>query len=272
MEWGTFSKVLGELKLYGGEVNTVVLYHGGEPLLNPDLDEMINRIKQTEVGKVKIVTNGKILEEAWSIRLIDSGLDEIEISMDSTSIAGSNLVRRRSNSSQTIQNIKLLENLSRERDSDLRVSISTTQFVDEYDIDTIDMLTKARTPIWLQEIFPHMQIKSTWAVQWPGGFPLESKVAFMARVEQLPTTCSLLEETITVRSNGDVVVCCYDLIGLSNLGNVHSLTLSNIWNSAQYANFRYEFARKNYREPCSSCAVVTGSKYLKRSELLLIEG
>ena len=98
MKMTIFNKVLEDLIQYGHLVSTVVLYHGGEPLLNKNLGQMIVEVKKTEVGKVKIVSNGKNLNTEWANILIDSGLDELEISLDSIGPDESDLVRRKSDS------------------------------------------------------------------------------------------------------------------------------------------------------------------------------
>jgi radical SAM protein with 4Fe4S-binding SPASM domain len=266
MDLEIFELVLSELDKYGDWVNTVVLYHGGEPLLNPSLDYMIRSIKNTSVKKIKMVTNGKLLTSEKSKMLLATGLNEVEISMDSIGPEESDSVRRRSNAAETLQNIEELMALKKSYRSNLLISISSTQFVDDYEIESLSELTPAPEPTWLRERFVDLPIKPTWAVQWPGKLPLNNAVKFPGKVPKPPSTCSLLDETVTVRSNGDVVVCCFDLVGMSHMGNVRHSSLSEIWNSQTYNDFRKSFADANYPEPCKSCSVVTGPQYLGRRE------
>jgi radical SAM protein with 4Fe4S-binding SPASM domain len=264
----TFDKVLIDLYRYASQVRTVVLYHGGEPLLNVDLGKMIASVKSCGVPRVKLVSNGKLLNQFRAMMLIESGLDEIEFSIDSIGADESEGIRRRSDAAQTIANVNLLRNLVVAKKSHLKISISTTQFVDDYEIDSLENLFPSPIPKWLSDLFPGLEIKSTWAVQWPGGFPGDRKIAFRDLRVNKPKTCSLLNETITVRSNGDVVVCCYDLTGLSNLGNVNVDSLSTIWKSEGYKIFRDNFEKGVYPEPCKSCAIVTGNNFLSRAKIL----
>jgi len=268
MDREIFELILTELVRYGDQVNTVVLYHGGEPLLNPFLDHMIRSIRKTSVKKIKMVTNGKMLTSEKSEMLIATGLNEIEISLDSVGPEESDSVRRRSNAAETIQNIEELIALKKSYSSNLLISISSTQFVDDYEIESLSELTPTPEPTWLRERFVDLPIKSTWAVQWPGKLPLNNAVKFPGKVPKKPSTCSLLDETVTVRSSGDVVVCCYDLVGMSHMGNVRLSSLSEIWNSQMYSDFRKSFAEANYPEPCKSCSVVTGPQYLSRGETI----
>ena len=270
MNMAVFSKILEELKLYGDQVNTVVLYHGGEPLLNRDLEKMILSVRETRVGKVKIVSNCKLLTSENCEMLIRSGLSEIEISLDSIGATESNLVRRRSNALDVIKGINYLYECVSKSGSSLKITISTTQFVDDYEISELAKLTAPVHPAWLTNLSKDIEIKSVWAVQWPGGLPRADKVAFHSPKDEPPSSCSMLDETITVRSNGDVVVCCYDLVGFSNLGNVNISSLSTIWKSEKYEAFRTNFRKANFSEPCKSCAVVTGARYLSRTKLISV--
>jgi radical SAM protein with 4Fe4S-binding SPASM domain len=268
MSMDTFEKILVDLKLYKDQVKTVVLYHGGEPLLNANLGKMIEGVRKCEIPKIKVVSNGKLLNEDISKELVKSGLNEIEFSLDSVGITESDGIRRRSRAYETVQSIKALMELINTSNSFLKISISTTQFVDDYNINEVKNLKIAPKPQWIIDLFPDLEIKSTWAVQWPGGFPNNQKIAFQEIRMRQPSSCSLLNETITVRSNGEVVVCCYDLTGLSSLGNISQNSLSWIWKSKTYSDFRNNFENGIFPEPCKSCAVVTGARYLSRTNLI----
>ena len=262
MKMTIFNKVLEDLIQYGHLVSTVVLYHGGEPLLNKNLGQMIVEVKKTEVGKVKIVSNVKNLNTEWANILIDSGLDELEISLDSIGPDESDLVRRKSDSKMILNNIKNLLRLRSLSDSKLVIKIASTQFVDDYSISSISDLTEPPIPGWLSSAEPGIEIKSTWAIQWPGGLP-DSQ----AKLENISPTCSLLEETITVRADGSVVVCCYDLTSKSDMGNISDDSLSTIWLSTRYKEFRDGFTLGKYETPCDSCSVVTGRNFIGRNQI-----
>jgi MoaA/NifB/PqqE/SkfB family radical SAM enzyme len=60
---------------------TLITISGGEPLLHPDLDEIIREIKKT--GAIAgLITNGYLLVEDRIKRLNDAGLDHLQISID----------------------------------------------------------------------------------------------------------------------------------------------------------------------------------------------
>ncbi len=60
---------------------TLIMISGGEPLLHPDLDLIINRIHHHGVI-AGMITNGYLLTAARIQRLNDAGLDHLQISID----------------------------------------------------------------------------------------------------------------------------------------------------------------------------------------------
>ena len=217
-----------DLIMWGHLVSTVVLYHGGEPLLNPRLGQMISAVKKTAVGKVKIVTDGKRLDKACSEMLLESGLDDLEVSLDSIGPTESDMVRVKSYANQIISNVRYLTILRDQTNSNLTVKISSTQFVDDYGISSFEQIVEPPIPDWLLPSDSAQEVKTTWAIQWPSGLPGEESVVFRERLTDIPNECSFIDESITVRADGTVVVCCYDLTGESNMGNVSDASLSAI--------------------------------------------
>lgn len=263
-----FFKILTQLENHVSQISTVVLYHGGEPLLNPDIFYFISELKNVKVKKIKMVTNGKMLDKDKILEVINSGLDEIEISLDGLGVEDSNGIRRRSDATKILESVILLNQIKKEKKENLKITISTTQFVDDYTKD-FTKIGKSPTPTWLQKFLEEgIGIKSNWAVQWPGGYPRSNQVVHEELIEEKPKKCSLLDETLTIRSNGDVVVCCYDLTSLKVMGNVKDNSILEIIDSQKYIEFRENFRNQIYDKPCNSCAVVTGNRYLGKSLLL----
>lgn len=54
----------------------------GEPLLHPNIDEMVRIAKETNMfGSIDIVTNGSMLSNKMSLKLIEAGLDWLRVSI-----------------------------------------------------------------------------------------------------------------------------------------------------------------------------------------------
>ena len=67
---------------------------------------------------------------------------------------------------------------------------------------------------------------------------------------------------MTIRSNGDVVPCCYDLTSKLIMGNIMNDDPEEIWKNKSYKDLRDSIQKKKYKSICSNCAVVKPNKYL----------
>lgn len=79
----------------------------GEPLLHPDIVEMVRMAKELKV-KTQMITNGLLLTREVSERLVEVGLDSIVISMDGTSPESYGDIRRGSNFRLVLDNVRML--------------------------------------------------------------------------------------------------------------------------------------------------------------------
>lgn len=109
--------------------------------------------------------------------------------------------------------------------------------------------------------------KNTWALYWPG---LESiKDCNVTKVEQegVPLVgvpyCPYPVETVTIRWNGDVVACCYDLTNKYVLGNIKESNLESICNNEKYKRLRRSIHDKQYLPLCSNCHVIRPDQFLR---------
>ena len=74
--------------------------------------------------------------------------------------------------------------------------------------------------------------------------------------------CDDTFNTITVRSDGDVLACCYDLTGQNPMGNILKDDLLSIWNNTQYLDLRRSIEERSFNSLCSNCNVVQPNAYL----------
>lgn len=82
----TWEKLVADLKVYveaRGPLAMVQFHGNGEPLLNKKLGGMIARVKREGLAlRTRVITNGILLDAKKANELIDAGLDEIHISVD----------------------------------------------------------------------------------------------------------------------------------------------------------------------------------------------
>lgn len=78
-----FNKIVGDLKEFDRPLKLIYFSQIGEPLLNKQLPDMINRLhKEKLTHKSTIFTNAIPLTEEMSLALVDAGLTRIKISVN----------------------------------------------------------------------------------------------------------------------------------------------------------------------------------------------
>lgn len=261
-----FNKIFDQLKKNLEFIKVIVLYHGGEPLLNKKFFIMSSSIRNLSNNiKIKTVTNGMTLTVKNSHKLVECGLNEIEISLDGSSPNESEEVRINSKTSKIIENINKLIEIRDYKKSDLNIYLTTTQFLrSKVEVENPEKLV-AKTPTWIKDLFGNnVKYKSNLAMKWP-----HMKVGNqyeLARANGLDKNyCDHPINTISIRSNGDIVPCCYDITSQMVMGNIMNDTIIDIFNGSKYTNLRDSIFKKKYISACKNCNVVRPSIYLVKS-------
>lgn len=215
---------------------------------------------------IKTVTNGMALNHTVRSKLLHSSLNEIEISLDGESAEESEEIRRKSSSQKIIENVT---NLIAERSSlssNLKISIATTQFLkSKEDLPHWKELAKI-TPQWLNNLFGEdVQYKSCIAMRWPHMNVGNEYELLWGRGED-KDVCDHTLNTITIRSDGSVVPCCYDLTSQLVMGNIMAAPLEQIFSGSRFNALRESIATKEYQSICKNCNTVRPPVFLKQRE------
>ena len=245
-----------------GVPRVVVLYHGGEPLLNKNIYHFILKLKKIGVQKIVITTNASLLTRENAQRLIESGIDEVKISLDGDSIDENDRIRVKGDFKECAKNIKVLLEESQKLNKNINVIISNVRILNKNELDSFISLKSNNIPPprYLLKYFDNeknmLTFRSIPTMVWPG-FEKFGEMFKVKGTEKKPTYCSNLFETFTILTNGDVVVCCYDLRGEVILGNIYQDNALDIWNNSKYTKIREDFKKSIYNDFCSKCTVVS---------------
>ena len=265
--FGVILMTLRELK-----PRVVVLYHGGEPFLNKHIFEWISTIKSMGVGFVKTVTNGTLLTDVLLGKIVESGLDSIEFSLDGQSPEENNAIRIGSDYHKVVNTIKDLVRIKEKMCVETpSIFITNTQFIDPGEFDLVS--DEPSTPQFILDDFSGIYkdkvgFKNNFAIFWPGLKGVKSgkatKLDKQGMAPILPDVkyCPHIVETITIRWNGDVVPCCYDITSEYVLGNIKESSLEDIWNNEKYRRLRKSLHMKRYLALCENCHVIKPHLFL----------
>lgn len=269
-----FDRLVHQLtKLPTIQVST--MYLGGEPLINKDLLPNIQRLlNETTIKKITINTNGMLITEDFCRELStikNAELFSIQISIDGKQPEENNIYRRGSDYEKIKNNVIMMRKIL---PANFQVVIANVQ------VPTADEVNTAAKPSeflrtdfseLLTQAFGPFGIESLWAQIWPGleDEYLESQ-GYQKKSQLEKDPCAFPFYEVSIRANGDVVPCCYDLKSENVMGNISDENLIDILNSPRYRKLReslvtyYAFGEKHLLpEMCHRCVLVSNEMLYK---------
>ncbi len=229
MEDGLYNKIIDECSSYFG-VERILPYLMNEPLMDSGIVEKINYAKEKNPNAcIHILTNGSILTDGLSKRLIGSRLDWIGFSVHGirkdtyeNSMKGLLLERTLSNICRFIELAKVSRN---------------SEFI---------MITFFRYGgLSLEEKEEAIDFWKRRGIQRISYF--DGPISRAGNVGEIPHPkhnavkgCRSIwrDEMIHILYNGDVVLCCMDWRRQVILGNVGNESIYDIWNGPGYRQIR----------------------------------
>ncbi|MDI6848786.1 MAG: radical SAM protein [Candidatus Saccharicenans sp.] len=114
-------------------LQSVMLAGFGEPLFHPEVVEMVCRLKEAARVSVEITTNGTLLNEEMSDRLLEAGLDRLWVSFDGTSETSFDDIRRGASFRLVLKNVQGMRELAAKKNRPLAIGISFVVMRDNID-------------------------------------------------------------------------------------------------------------------------------------------
>jgi len=214
----------------------VWLHHFGEPLLHPDLSEIISYLSSNGINS-RLSTNCMLLNPEISENLIKTGLKEIVFSVDGMDENKFNYLRRRADYNLVASNVMNFLKLKQKMNS--KIPVTQVQYVN---IDGSKLDVERYINFWSKTSVNWINIKkpSTRAncVQDKRIMEKIYKQLKLKEGYKRRFPCYWLWSSLIVLSDGDVVPCCTDLAGKNIVGNALQQDLRAIWNSEKMQQFR----------------------------------
>lgn len=266
-----FDNILQQFKKRDFIPRVAVLYHGGEPLLNPHIFLFIEKLRKLGTNKIKMTTNTSLLNRENARKLIAAGITDLDASYDGCSREENNFIRGNGDFVRDSQNLIEMLDICKELNYQLNVRISNIQIYTKEELQNSDSKFQENDiPVYITDRFSGYEDLLTYqsfpAMVWPA-YTENNQFFDIAKIKQKDNDainyCAALFETLTVLANGDVVPCCYDITGEKVLGNVMSSDIFSIWANDDYVDFRNAIKNSNPDIFCEKCLVYSG-EYLVR--------
>ncbi|MBF0191250.1 MAG: radical SAM protein [Magnetococcales bacterium] len=222
MSSALFDKITEELAQHAGQVTKVMLYLDNEPLLDRRLHERVRLLKQAGIVCVNIATNGSILTKNRVTELIEAGLDEIYITLDSLHKATYESIRIGLEFERTYQGILTVIEQRNRMQSALRIRIQMILMAENHQ--------EAETFLghWKERLKPDDEIVLQKAHNWGNTVPVMT-FGDEEQVNDIP--CIALWGTMVIHADGQVGLCCVDTGRSHPLGDANRERIEDLWRS-----------------------------------------
>lgn len=267
MDFNLYKKIIGKLYPSNG---IIYLHLLGEPLMHPDLDKMI-RYGKSKGYEMGFFTNGSLLTEEKSMKIIDAGLDALTISFEIIEDTF-NKMRKGGNFSLVRENIirfLRLKNLKKQKRPLVTLS-SITLTEDKEKLEKASRFWRGKV-----DVFQYKKIH-----EWTGDIPRITQITGIKKGYKYERKICLWPWTkMAVLVDGRVVPCCMDYDGKYVLGDLKQDSLKDIWNGEKMIRLRKALleGRKEDIELCCKCThgpedkgTLTNRLYLPKRILKLV--
>ena len=248
----------------GKNLQFINYYFQGEPFINPEFLDLVKEARKRNIY-VLTSTNAHFIDKEVANNIIDSGLNEVIISIDGTTQETYEAYRIEGELSKVLDGTKNLIEAKKERKSSL--PIVTLQFLvskqNEHQIDDLKSLGEELGA-------DRVNLKTIQIYDYESGNDLIPENEQYSRYKKLPdgtyqlknryrNSCWRMWSSCVVTWDGSIVPCCFDKDANHNMGNVTKENFVKIWRSDVYQNFRQQiFKDRRQIEICKNCS--EGSK------------
>ena len=243
-----FKKLADEICAHASEVKRVSLYRDGEPLLDKKMAKRVAMLKDGGVKKVGISTNVALLSEKVSRDLLEAGLDEIVLSVDSLKKEVFEAIRVRLNFDEVLENsLRFIELRNRIRPLTSIWMRMVRQKLNKDEWPAYEAYWKPRLSSVDRLYYTNVH---NWGDQLANFSPVSESYQ-----PKLP--CVALWSLMAIFANGDVPMCNVDYNSKHPLGEVRTNSIEKVWRS-HLANQRREkhlTGRKADFDICANCTV-----------------
>lgn len=259
MSLSTFVKTISQLNLFEKKIKLLTFMGQGEPLLNKNLPQMIRIAKNYNIAeRIDIVTNASLLTPELSLKLIDSGLDALRISLQGMSsekyLQISNI---KLDFNKLVENIKYFFDNSRDKCKlfvkIMNVSINENE--EQLFYDTFDSITDRMFIEQIKPVYDGVDYNKF-------DYSLETDRRGIQHEKRF--VCPQPFFTLSIWPNGDVIPCSA-IHKVCHLGNIHSGLLLDMWKSPKLKRFQQmQLKKQRYDHPqCGLCCAPDDCAHLE---------
>ena len=239
-------KIVDEISAKGKGFTEYIRYAAeGEPLLNKNLIEILDYAVKNSGTNVTLTTNGTLIKNEMTEKLLETNLFLIDISIDAYSEAVYEKIRRGGVFEDVIENTRRLLEYKKRNNKSTRLVVSfVSQPSNRHE-------EKEFEEFWKNEGVDYVVIRrlhSASGSQKEAATELEKD-----EMERKP--CLYPWERLLINHNGAIYFCPNDWTNASKLGNIANESIFSVWNGKEIEKVRTAHLTNNFCEfpLCREC-------------------
>jgi len=240
MDMELFKKIVGQCK--EAKIKHLVLHGFGEPLMDKLFFERVKIAKNRGIPLVTSNTNGMYLDKENIKKMLDSGLDEIIVSLDAATEKTYKKIRPGLDFNTVEKNIiELIGQKNKNKAIKPKVILSFVE--NEENINERSEYLKK----WAKAVDG---VSISYCHNWSGALTRITNKTLKR------DPCRLLWTDMVISWNGDVPLCCSDYENKTIIGNIKNQTIKEIWEGKKLREVheihkKREFEKINLCENCT---------------------
>lgn len=253
MDLEIFKKIVSDANDFDEKINVLRMYKEGEPFVNPYFVDMVSLAKKSgRFKKIETTTNGVLLNKEFNRKLIASGIDQINISVNG--ISNEQIyknTRRNIDFKQYADNI--IDLCKNSEDCIIYVKSIKDVLAEDEQKYFLELFGEYADRIFLERLSP----------AWPdfditlSGYNFEQIGNYGQAVEDR-IACPYLFYVMVVNSDGTCDTCVGDWKHHQIVGDVKTDSLLSIWKGESLKTIQLAHLNnnRNIYEMCKACEVI----------------
>lgn len=248
-----YKKIIDDLKDFDNKIKVIRLYKDGEPLLNPNFPDMIKYAKDSGcVERVDTTTNASLLTKDLSKKIINAGLDRINISIE-----GMNPKQYLDFSRVKLNFNKLVENIAffyeNRNQCEMIIKINGDIITENQKEEFYNIFGDIADGVNIESVmscWPEFELDNINVNYDRGIYGNDIKEAIV---------CTYVFYSMSVNSSGVASACYLDWERKLIIGDTNKESIKDIWNSKAMNDLRKLFLMKQRKNHpiCKDCGQLT---------------
>jgi radical SAM protein with 4Fe4S-binding SPASM domain len=227
-----WEKVAAELIEWKDWIRFADLQRAGEPLLDKKMYRRVKQLKDGGLKHIAISTNASALNERNARALLEAGIDEVMLSIDSVVKEQYEKLRVGLNYELVMANIHRFFHLRDEIRPQAQIRVRA---VCVFDPDKEQHEVLSWENFWRPLKKPHDRIYMKRVHSWGNQVQVDGAPSPDSEVLH---PCIIPWSTMHITAMGTVALCPHDYDGKANLGDINTHSIAEVWRAQKFAEVR----------------------------------